>query len=150
MFKRILVPFDGSETSRRALAMAIDMARPSGGRLRVVHQLEDLSHLAAYDPSGASSGELFEVMREAGSQLLAEGTAIARAAGIEADDVLLDRFGRRLGEAIADAAKLWNADLIVVGTHGRRGVARAVLGSGAEQIVRLAPVAVLVVRDPRT
>ena len=47
---------------------------------------------------------------------------------------------------MANAAKRWNADLIVVGTHGRRGLGRVLLGSGAEQIVRLAPVPVLVVR----
>lgn len=148
MFKRILVPFDGSDPSGRALAVAIAMARWSGGRIRVVHQLEDLSHLAVYDPSGGSSGELFKVMREAGQQLLADGTALVRAAGIEVDSMLLERFGRRLGDAIADAATLWNADLVVAGTHGRRDIARAVLGSGAEQIIRLAPVPVLVVRAP--
>ena len=53
-----------------------------------------------------------------------------------------------MGETVANAARLWNADLIVVGTHGRRGVGRMLLGSGAEQIVRLAPVPVLVVRSP--
>jgi nucleotide-binding universal stress UspA family protein len=148
MFKRILVPFDGSESSARALATAIDLARSSGGFLRVIHQLEDLSYVAAFEPSAAGAGELSRVMREAGQRLLAESTATARAAGIEADNMLLDRHGRRLGDAIAEAAKLWNADLIVVGTHGRRGVARAVLGSGAEQVIRMAPVPVLVVRHP--
>jgi nucleotide-binding universal stress UspA family protein len=47
---------------------------------------------------------------------------------------------------VSDAAKRWNADLIVVGTHGRRGVGRVLMGSGAEQIIRLAPVPVLVIR----
>ncbi len=70
------------------------------------------------------------------------------AAGVEADNMLFDNFGERLGDAVADAAKRWNADLVVVGTHGRRGIGRVFLGSGAEQIIRLAPVPVLVVRDP--
>ena len=72
--------------------------------------------------------------------------AAARAAGVEADNMLFDKFGERLGETVAEAEKLWNADLIVVGTHGRRSLGRVLLGSGAEQIVRQAPVPVLVVR----
>ena len=62
--------------------------------------------------------------------------------------MLFDDFGQRLGETAADAAKRWNADLLVVGTHGRRGIGRMLLGSGAEQIIRLAPVPTLVVRAP--
>lgn len=73
--------------------------------------------------------------------------AIAQSAGVQADTLLIDELGERLGQTVANAAKLWNADLIVVGTHGRRGVSRMLLGSGAEQIVRLAPIPVLVVRD---
>ena len=48
---------------------------------------------------------------------------------------------------VADEARRWNADLIVVGTHGRRGVGRMLLGSGAEQVIRMAPVPVLVIRS---
>ena len=57
-------------------------------------------------------------------------------------------FGARLGETVADAARNWKADLIIVGTHGRRGLGRVLLGIGAEQIIRQAPVHVLVVRAP--
>jgi nucleotide-binding universal stress UspA family protein len=52
----------------------------------------------------------------------------------------------RLGEAVAREAQQWDADLIAVGTHGRRGLGRVLLGSGAEQIIRVAPVPVLVIR----
>ena len=86
-------------------------------------------------------------MREAGSKILADALAIAQAAGVEVDTMLFDKLGGRLGETVADAAKLWNADLIVVGAHGRHGLGRSFIGSGAEQIIRLAPVHVLVVRD---
>jgi nucleotide-binding universal stress UspA family protein len=57
-------------------------------------------------------------------------------------------MGRRLGEAIADEAGTWNADLVVIGSHGRRGLQRLLIGSGAEQVLRLSPVPVLLVRDP--
>ena len=68
--------------------------------------------------------------------------------GIACDTQVLDASGQRLGERIAQEAGHWRADLLVVGSHGRRGIGEALLGSGAEQIARLAPVPVLVVRHP--
>lgn len=147
MYKRILVAVDGSPTSSKALAAAIGLAQAFGGRLRLVHVIEEAAYLTGYDQFGGSAGELLETMREAGARLLQEGTAAALAAGVEADNILYDKLGERLGETVAAAAKLWNADLIVTGTHGRKGVSRFVMGSGAEQIIRLAGVPVLVVRS---
>lgn len=148
MYQRILVPVDGSEPSNRALAAAIGLAKAFGSRLRVVHVIEELAYLSGYDQFGGYSGELIRAMREAGEKVLSDSQAQARAAGVEVDGMLFDQFGERLGETVAKAARMWNADLIVTGTHGRRGVSRAVLGSGAEQILRLAPVPVLSVRTP--
>ncbi|HAL37975.1 MAG TPA: universal stress protein [Polaromonas sp.] len=147
MYKRILVPVDGSETSNKALVAALQLAKDAGGRVRLVHVVEELAYLSGYEQFGGYSDELFRVMRETGTKVLNDGMAIAQAAGIEADNLLFDNLGGRLAEVVADAAKQWNADLIVVGTHGRRGVGRMLLGSGAEQIIRLAPMPVLVVRS---
>lgn len=147
MYQRILVPVDGSPTSTHALAVALQMAKTGGGRIRVIHVLDEMTFLTGYDPYGGRSGELIKVMRESASRILSEAVKDAQAAGVEADSMLFDKLGERLGDTVANAAKLWNADLIVVGTHGRRGVDRVVMGSGAEQIIRLAPVHVLVVRD---
>ncbi len=147
MYKRILVPVDGSETSNKALVTALQFARDFGGRVRLVHVVEELTYVTGFDPSGYS-GELATVMREAGERILAGGLAIAQSAGVEADSMLFDKPDERLAETVADAARRWNADLIVAGTHGRRGLGRVLMGSGAEQIVRLAPVPVLVVRLP--
>ncbi|MDP3797007.1 MAG: universal stress protein [Polaromonas sp.] len=149
MYKRILVPVDGSETSNRALVTALQFARDFGGRVRLVHVVEDLTYVTGDDPSGYS-GKLATVMREAGERILAGGLAIAQSAGVQADSMLFDNPGERLAETVADAARRWNADLIVAGTHGRRGLGRVLMGSGAEQIVRLAPVPVLVVRLPES
>ena len=148
MYRRILVAVDGSSTSNKALVAALQMASYSGGRstLRLIHVLDELAYLTGYDPYGSYSSELISVMREAGEKILVEALAIAQSAGVQADTLLIDELGERLGQTVANAAKLWNADLIVVGTHGRRGVSRMLLGSGAEQIVRLAPIPVLVVR----
>lgn len=145
MYQRILVPYDGSETAQKGLATALQLASVSGGRLRLVHVVEELAYLTGYDSLGGNSGDLIKVMRETGDKILDQGLVIARSAGVQADHVLYGDFGHRLAEMIAEAANGWNADLIVVGTHGRRGVGRLLLGSGAEQIIRLAPVPVLVV-----
>jgi nucleotide-binding universal stress UspA family protein len=150
MYKRILVALDGSETSMRALTASLNLARQGGGRVRMVHVVEELAYLGGFDPYGASSGDLIKVIRENAAKVLATGLAAAQSAGVEADTVLCDNFGERLPEAMADAAKQWNADLIVVGTHGRRGIGRVLMGSGAEQIIRLSPVPVLVIRSPET
>jgi nucleotide-binding universal stress UspA family protein len=146
MYKRILVPVDGSETSNKALVAALQLARDAGGRVRLVHVIEELAYLSGYEQFGGYSGELITVMREAGTKVLNDGMDMAKAAGVEADNMLFDNFGGRLAEVVADAARQWNADLVVVGTHGRRGVGRMLMGSGAEQIIRLASVPVLVVR----
>lgn len=148
MYRRILVAVDGSSTANSALSSALEMASYSGGRsvLRLIHVLDEMSYFSGYDPYGSQSGEVIKVMREAGAKILAEALAIVQSAGVQADTLLVDKFGERLAEAVAEEAKNWNADLIVVGTHGRRGVGRMLLGSGAEQIIRLAPIPTLVVR----
>ena len=147
MYQRILVPVDGSATSNKALVAALQMARESGGRVRLIHVVEELAYLSGYEQYGGYSGELISVMRKTGNKVLNDAMAIAQAAGVEADNLLFDNFGERLAEVVADAATQWNADLVVVGTHGRRGVGRMLLGSGAEQILRLASVPVLVIRS---
>ena len=148
MYQRILIPVDGSPTSSKALAAGLQLARESHARVRLVHVVDELAYLTGFDQYGGYSAELIRAMRENGSRLLNEAMAAAVAAGLEADNMLFDDFGVRVGEAVADAAKRWNADLVVVGTHGRRGIGRVLMGSGAEQIIRLSPVHVLVVRDP--
>ena len=145
MYQRILVPVDGSETANKALIAGLQMARESGGRVHLVHVVEGLSPLAA-DPYGAYSGEVIEVMRQSGIKILEDALVVAQAAGVPADTELFDNFGDRLAEVVADAATRFNADLLVVGTHGRRGMGRLLMGSGAEQIIRLSPVPVLVIR----
>ena len=147
MYQRIIVPIDGSETSNKALVAALQLAKERQGRIRLVHVVEELAYLTGYDQFGGYSGDLIKIMRETGTKVLADGTAIAQSAGVESDSVLYDNFGERLPEVVADEARRWKADLIVVGTHGRRGVGRILLGSGAEQIIRMAPVPVLVIRS---
>ncbi|WP_457281538.1 universal stress protein [Polaromonas sp. P5_D5] len=147
MFKRILIPVDGSDTSNKALVAGLAMARETSASVRLLHAFNEAAYLGGVDPYGTWSADLVGMMRESGAKVLTDATAIAGSAGVTASQLLCDEPGKRLGESVAEAAKLWNADLIVVGSHGRRGLGRVLLGSGAEQILRLAPVPVLVVRD---
>lgn len=142
MYKRILVAVDGSDTSNKALVAALQLARESGGRVRLVHTLDELAYLTGYE----YSGDLLQVARDYATKVLDDAMSMAQSAGVPADTKLMEAPGRRLGEVVADEARAWEADLIVVGTHGRRGIGRALLGSGAEQVLRMAPVPVLSVR----
>jgi len=145
MYRRILVPVDGSETSNRAVVAALQLARENGGRIRLVHALDELAYLSGYE----YSADLLKAARDEGARLMDDALAMARSAGVPADTRLVETAGRRLGELVAEEARSWEADLVVVGTHGRRGMSRILLGSGAEQVLRLAPVPVLAVRTPR-
>ncbi len=142
MFQRILIPVDGSDTSNKALVVALQMARDSGGRVRIVHSLDELSYMSGYE----YSGDVVALAREQAGKVLADAKAIADSSGVPAEEQLIESPGVRLGDCIAREATAWSADLIVVGTHGRRGVGRVLLGSGAEQVIRTAPVPVLVIR----
>jgi len=145
MFERILVSVDGSDTSNQALVVATQMAQNSAGRvrLRLVHVLDpslSLGGTSTFTQDLSDMQDTFELGREGGNEVLYSAHRITHAAGLEADTELLERYGDGLGSMISSAALRWNADLIVVGTHGRRGVGRVLLGSGAEEIVRQANV----------
>ena len=146
MYKRILIPVDGSATSKKALTAALQLARESGGRLRLLHSVDELAYLSGFE----YSGDVVRVARENAAKVLDDASAMAKAAGVEVDQILVDQPGQRLGETVSEAARSWEADLIVVGTHGRRGFSRMFLGSGAEQVIRVAAVPVLVIRGDET
>lgn len=141
-FRRILVPIDGSPTSNKALVDALQIARDGGGSVRLVHVLEALAYL----PGIEYAHDILSAARHAADKILTDAVAIAESAGVPVETCLVDRPELRLSEAVVEQARDWDADLIVLGSHGRRGVERVLLGSGAEQIIRTAPVPVLVIR----
>jgi len=145
MYDRILVPVDGSEPSDLGLAEAIKLARLTGARLLLLHAV-DLAAVSVVAEAGATTVSLYEAMREGGAQILARANATASSAGVGAETVQGDTLAGRLCDLVGDHATRWHADLVVIGTHGRRGVGRLLLGSDAEQIARTAPVPVLLVR----
>jgi len=149
MYRRILVALDGSATSNNALSAAIELAGYSGGRsvVRLIHVLDEMAYFTGLDPYAGQTYSAVHVMRQAGEKILADGLDICRSAGVQADTVLVDRLGARLAETVAETANAWPASLVVVGTHGRKGLGRILMGSGAEQIIRQSPCAVLVIRS---
>ena len=139
MYKRILVAVDGSDTSNKALVAALQLAREADARVRLLQVFDALDYLSGFE----TSGDLLQVAHGYAQKVLDDAQAIAQAAGVRVDTRLVDSMGERLGAVVADEAAAWEADLVVVGTHGRRGVGRVLLGSGAEQVIRLSPVPVL-------
>jgi nucleotide-binding universal stress UspA family protein len=148
VYTKILVPLDGGEVAQLGLHQAIELARRLGSRIRLLHIINDLP-LIPPEVTGATFDQLFERVRDDGLSLLKQAQTTVRAAGIEVDTELLDAGGTSVGEGIVREAVAWQADLIVCGTHGRRGIRRLVMGSDAEHVLRESPVPVLLVRARR-
>ena len=148
MRKRIFVAIDSSATAQKALSEATAMAKAMGSALCIATALDE----AALDQHGMGLGSYIDVdkvkqqMRDTGNALLENALSQAAAAGCQAETLLLESAQRRVAEMIADAAGQWNADLLVVGTHGRRGIERMLVGSVAENLVRLCTISLLLVR----
>ena len=136
----ILVPTDFSETSELALAAAVELARTFRARLTLLHvwSVPNMGYAEGLTwPLGA--------MEEAAQVALEEVQARTRTMAVETDSII--KSGAEW-EQIIDVTKARGIDLVVMGTHGRRGVARVLLGSVAERVVRLSPVPVLTIRGP--
>ena len=147
MYQSILVPVDGSPTSRRGLDEAIAVGRLTGARLRLMHVVDQTSFAMSADAFGAYTGDLLTLLRQGGEQILVDAKAKVEAAGLAADTVLRESLAGRVCDLVTAEALAWPAELIVLGTHGRRGAGRMLLGSDAKQILRLSPVPVLLVRS---
>lgn len=149
MYTRIIVAVDSSHAANRALDEAIKIAKDSAATLRIIHVLDDLSIYLVTNPyAGYYTGELIENLRQEGKKILEQAHARATAAQVQVETVLYDDLGLPVEERILTAAQDWPADLIVMGTHGRRGMKRAMLGSSAEAVLRASPIPVLLVRTP--
>jgi nucleotide-binding universal stress UspA family protein len=147
MYQKILVPVDGSPTASRGLQEAIKLARLTGGRLRLMHVVDEISFASGMEAATMATGEMLQLLREGGALLLKKAAARVEKAGLGVDTVLCDSIAGRVCDHVVEQVHAWRADLIVLGTHGRRGVGRLLMGSDAEMIVRLASVPVLLVRS---
>jgi nucleotide-binding universal stress UspA family protein len=102
--------------------------------------------VGTFDPVQYSAN-VVEKLRENGWAHLSEAESLVRRHGLEPESRLLEALGSPAGEEIVRHAKDWPADIIVMGTHGRRGIRRIVMGSDAELVLRTSPVPVLLVRS---
>lgn len=148
MYKRILVAIDASPTSQKAFSEALALAKGYSAALCIVHAADE-SGLAQH---GMGLGTYIDVdkVKEAihaeADQLLAQAQAKAKAEGVEAEVKVLEATDKRVADQIVEGAAAWQADLVVVGTHGRRGVDRLLVGSVAERLTRIATTSLLLVR----
>jgi nucleotide-binding universal stress UspA family protein len=147
MYAKILVPVDGSRTSEAGLAEAIQLARMSGGAIRLLHVVEELPYLPEAANYAVHVPDLTQDALERGKALLERCRARVAQAGVAVAPVLVESQGRHLEDFVAEEVSAGRADLVVLGTHGRRGIGRLLLGSDAEQVVRKSRVPVLLVRQ---
>jgi nucleotide-binding universal stress UspA family protein len=143
-YRKILVAVDGSSAAHRGLREAVRLAGEEGSQLIVLHVLNE--YYAFASPDALPPADVVPGLREGARKILDKAAAAAGKQGVKATTVLRETFGGAAADAIVREARRQRADLIVLGTHGRRGLRRLVLGSDAEQVVRSAPVPVLLVR----
>jgi nucleotide-binding universal stress UspA family protein len=152
MFRRILVPIDGSPPSRRGLDEAIALAKDQAARLCLLHVVDESIVTRTFDGTTYMPAhyidDFMKSLRSGGKRLLTRAEGRARTRRVKTDTILLETLGHRVADVIVEQAKKWRADVIVLGTHGRRGLSRLVMGSDAELVVRETPVPVLLVRGP--
>ena len=141
LLNSVLVAFDFSDTSKHALTYGHNLARAFGGRLHVLHVADVISTSAAqFYPEGPGDPEV-----KAAELALSQLRNVLAAEGAEEAEAAV-RVSPSEAQAIVDYSKEVHADVIVVGTHGRSGMSRLLMGSVAEHVVRRAPCPVLVVR----
>jgi nucleotide-binding universal stress UspA family protein len=145
MYSKILVPVDGSETSTAGLDEAIKLAKIHGSQLCLLHIVNEFILDYTYAP-GQYTENLFDALRKGGKKILEAAETTVQRQGIKPTCVMLESIGGAAADLILEKAKEWHANLIVMGTHGRRGIFRLAMGSDAEQVVRGASIPVLLVR----
>jgi len=147
MFRKILVPTDGSEFSARAVESAIRLAATMGGSLVALHAYPAF-HGGAYGTADNARPLLAQAHEErakgAGAAILDDAVARARDAGVPCEAVML--ASDRPWEAIIAVAKRKRCDAICMGSHGRRGLAGVVLGSETAKVLTHCALPVLVIR----
>jgi nucleotide-binding universal stress UspA family protein len=146
MYSRILAAVDGSRAARLALDEAVKIAQASGATVMATCVVEHAPQIvdvgAVYE--GEESASVAAI--DAATAALNEAEEVLRANGIDSVCRAVDAYGESIASVIARVAEESEAELIVIGTHGRRGVRRVLLGSVAESLLRVTRLPVLLVR----
>jgi nucleotide-binding universal stress UspA family protein len=149
MYRRILVPVDGSETAERGLQEALGLAKLCGASLVLLHVVEYYPMMMEMATS-TTWEQVSSDLREHGRRVLERAHDAATAAGLASESHLEDAAAARVCDVIVDQAREHRCDLVVMGTHGRRGVQHAIIGSDAERVIRMSPVPLLLVKSAAT
>lgn len=151
MYSRIMVAVDGSETSTYALKQAVELVKNFSAKLRIVHVV-DMSWLPIGPELAIDTKVLSAARRSAGERIISAAHEAVRQAGLETETALIETETptQHIAEAIAQEASRWPAELLVMGTHGRRGFQRFTLGSVTEKTARLCTEPLLLVPLPKS
>lgn len=144
MYKLILVPVDGSLTSKLALAEAVNIARMSSAAIQLLHIVEAPN--SNFETPATYFRDVLPAYKQAAEKLLRELQADVEAEGVRAECIVQTSQNSGVPTLIVEQAKTAGVDLIVMGTQGRRGLNRMFMGSAAEQVSRTAPVPLMLVR----
>ena len=147
MYKRIAVAVDGSETSTMALNEAVKLGKVMNATLLLLYVCEEMP--IVWNGDGMTPfpmEELTKAFIDAGKKLLLQDKDSVAESGLEVETRLVENYNGRIGTVISQEAEKWLADLLVVGTHGRKGINHLLMGSVAEAVMRTANMPVLLVR----
>ena len=145
LYKRVLVPLDGSPTSDSALDQAIALARLCEASLVVVMVYDPYPYIAAAAEYASYQAQLAEDLRREVEQTVSAARKKVEAAGLQVSTQVLD--AQRVWRAILDVAQAEQVDLIVMGSHGRSGLDKLVMGSVTQRVLQHTHLPVLVVRE---
>ncbi len=146
MYKHILCPIDGSATSNAGMHEAIQFAKEQNAQLHFLHVID--TYIPIVDMSGDFNVTyMINILRENGENIIKNAAAAAKKSGVIAETKTIESVGGRTASYIVQEAEKWPADLIVMGTHGLRGISRLVMGSDAENVLRTSNVPLLLVKS---
>jgi nucleotide-binding universal stress UspA family protein len=144
MYKHILIATDGSELAGKAVTTGLDLAKQLGAQVTVITVTEPWTGLATVEPAFAFPIEKFEKeAAEYAQRILADASEVARKHDVKCATINAKGYA---AEAIIETANARGCDLIVMSSHGRRGLAKVLLGSQAMRVVTLSSIPVLICR----
>ena len=138
---------DGSATSTRGMKEAIKLAKDQKAKLRFVHVIDVYIPLIV-GPFNITSENIQDILQNNGEEIIKKAKTAAKKSNVVVDAVYVEKAGGRgPSKLIVEQAKVWSADLLVMGTHGLRGISRLAFGSTAEEVVRTCSAPILLVKS---
>lgn len=150
MYKRILIPVDGSEISTQALRHAINLAQEQHAKLYILNVIDE--YILPTGETFFDFDKFESTLKKQSQNILDKAAEIARQFSVEFEvkSSLLEPLQGRVADRIVEIAKEWTADLIVIGSHGRHGIERLLLGSVADGVIRIATIPLLLIHGQQS